>query len=113
MSVNLAELYSSLNQRVMAGETLPFAEKTFVGFYKAFVDGGRWQLYIDGVLNTLRITAMALILGVILGILVAVVRTGPRPAAPRPQEPRPGSAQHRLPSVHHHHPGHPHDGPSC
>ena len=75
MSVNLAELYSSLNQRVMAGETLPFAEKTFVGFYKAFVDGGRWQLYIDGVLNPLRITAMALILGVILGILVAVVRT--------------------------------------
>ena len=73
--MNLAELYSSLNQRVMAGETLPFAEKTFVGFYKAFVDGGRWHLYIDGVLNTLRITAMALILGVILGILVAVIRT--------------------------------------
>ena len=73
--MNLAELYSSLNQRVMGGETLPFAEKTFVGFYKAFVDGGRWQLYVDGVLNTLRITAMALILGVILGILVAVVRT--------------------------------------
>ena len=75
MSVNLAELYSSLNQRITGGETLPFAEKTFVGFYKAFVDGGRWHLYIDGVLNTLRITAMALILGVILGILVAVVRT--------------------------------------
>ena len=73
--MNLAELYSSLNQRIMGGETLPFAEKTFVGFYKAFVDGGRWQLYLDGVLNTLRITAMALILGVILGILVAVVRT--------------------------------------
>ena len=73
--MNLAELYSSLNQRIMGGETLPFAEKTFVGFYKAFVDGGRWHLYIDGVLNTLRITAMALILGVILGILVAVVRT--------------------------------------
>ena len=29
MSVNLAELYSSLNQRIMGGETLPFAEKTF------------------------------------------------------------------------------------
>ena len=73
--MNLAELYSSLNQRITGGETLPFAEKTFVGFYKAFVDGGRWHLYIDGVLNTLRITAMALILGVILGILVAVIRT--------------------------------------
>ena len=73
--MNLAELYSSLNQRVTAGETLPFAEKTFVGFYKAFVDGGRWQLYIDGVLNTLCITAMALVLGVVLGILVAVIRT--------------------------------------
>ena len=73
--MNLAELYSSLNQRITVGETLPFAEKTFVGFYKAFVDGGRWHLYIDGVLNTLRITAMALILGVILGILVAVIRT--------------------------------------
>ena len=82
MSVNLAELYSSLNQRIMGGEALPFAEKTFVGFYKAFVDGGRWHLYIDGVLNTLRITAMALILGVILGILVAVIRTAHSSSAP-------------------------------
>ena len=73
--MNLAELYSSLNHRIAGGEPLPFAEKTFVGFYKAFVDGGRWHLYIDGLLNTLRITAMALILGVILGILVAVIRT--------------------------------------
>ncbi len=75
MSVNLAELYASLNQQVQSGEALSSWEKTFVGFYKAFVQGGRWQLYIDGVLNTLRITALALVLGVILGVVVAVIRT--------------------------------------
>ena len=75
MSVNLAELYASLNQQVQSGAALSFWGKTFVGFYKAFVQGGRWQLYIDGVLNTLRITALALILGVVLGVVVAVIRT--------------------------------------
>ena len=75
MSVNWAELYTIISQQLTSGEALSFWEKTFVGFYQAFLEGDRWKLYVDGVFNTLQITALALILGVILGVLVAIVRT--------------------------------------
>lgn len=47
----------------------------FVRFYQAFLENNRWQQYLKGVGTTLYVTAMALCLGVVLGILVAVVRT--------------------------------------
>ncbi|MBQ4089522.1 MAG: ABC transporter substrate-binding protein/permease [Clostridia bacterium] len=40
-----------------------------------FIQDGRWHFLTDGVINTLKITAVALIIGVLLGILVALVRT--------------------------------------
>ena len=43
--------------------------------YKAFIEGGRWKLYLQGLGVTLEMTVAALILGVILGLVVAVVRT--------------------------------------
>lgn len=67
--------YESLVQKLMAGQALSGWENLFYGFYKAFLDQNRWRLYLDGVLVTLEVTAFALILGVILGVLVAVVRT--------------------------------------
>jgi len=45
------------------------------GFYKAFISGGRWKLYLSGVLTTVEVTILALLMGVVLGVLVAVVRT--------------------------------------
>ena len=72
--MNLAELYITLTEQLRAGVDLPVHQDVFVGIYKAFVEGGRWNLYLNGVVNTLKITAMALILGVILGVMVAVVR---------------------------------------
>ena len=71
--MNLAELYATLSA-IPKGE-LALHEEIFVGIYKAFVEGGRWQLYLYGIISTLQVTAMALILGIVLGILVAVVRT--------------------------------------
>ena len=44
-------------------------------FDKAFISGGRWQLYTKGVVTTLEATVMALLMGVVLGVLVAMVRT--------------------------------------
>lgn len=44
-------------------------------FYKAFLEGERWKLYLRGMGTTLELTAAALIIGVFLGVLVAVVRT--------------------------------------
>ena len=60
--------------------TLPVAELTgtqsfFLKFCKAFLVGGRWKLYLQGLGFTLELTVIALIIGIILGVLVAVVRT--------------------------------------
>lgn len=44
-------------------------------FTMAFITGDRWKLYLKGMGTTLELTACALIIGVILGVLVAVVRS--------------------------------------
>lgn len=44
-------------------------------FNKAFIIDDRWQLYLNGVLTTLQVTVLALLMGVALGMLVAVIRT--------------------------------------
>ena len=43
--------------------------------YAAFLEGDRWQLYLQGLVTTLELTVCALIVGVALGVLVAVIRT--------------------------------------
>lgn len=58
-----------------SGEELPFWQEFFVKFYQAFIEGNRWLQYLEGVGTTLAVTAMALAIGVVLGILVAVIRT--------------------------------------
>ena len=44
-------------------------------FNTAFIVGDRWKLYLKGVGATLELTVVALILGIVLGLLVAVIRT--------------------------------------
>ena len=70
-----AQTYQTLAQALKNGDVLTFGQKFFINFYKAFVDGDRWKLYLKGIGITLELTITALIIGVILGILVAVVRT--------------------------------------
>ena len=48
-----------------------FAQK----FTMAFITGDRWKLYLKGMGTTLELTACALIIGVVLGVLVAVIRS--------------------------------------
>ena len=43
----------------------------------AFLEGDRWQLYLQGLLTTIELTVVSLIVGVALGVLVAVIRTAP------------------------------------
>jgi His/Glu/Gln/Arg/opine family amino acid ABC transporter permease subunit len=45
-------------------------------FVMSFITNNRWQLYIKGLGTSLLITIGALALGIVLGVLVAVVRTG-------------------------------------
>ena len=50
-------------------------QEFYVYFYQAFIEGDRWVQYLKGVGTTLWVTALALIIGIVLGVLVAVVRT--------------------------------------
>lgn len=43
--------------------------------HKAFIEGDRWKLYLQGLGTTLELTVIALIFGVLLGLIVAMVRT--------------------------------------
>jgi len=60
---------------MVSGEDLPFWKEFFVKFYQAFIYKDRWAQYLEGVGTTLLVTAMALAIGVILGIVVAIIRT--------------------------------------
>ena len=54
---------------------MSFIENFQLKFYMAFIAENRWTQYIEGVGTTLLATALALVLGLALGVLVALVRT--------------------------------------
>jgi len=43
--------------------------------HMAFLENGRWKLYLQGLGTTLELTVVALLFGVLLGLVVAMVRT--------------------------------------
>ena len=57
------------------GDPLTFWQEFFVKFYQAFIEADRWKQYLEGVGTTLYVTALALLLGIVLGVVVAIVRT--------------------------------------
>ena len=69
------EQYLQWKELLRAGEDLPFWQEFYVKFYQAFIEADRWQQYLEGVGTTLMVTALSLVIGVILGVLVAVIRT--------------------------------------
>ena len=70
-----AVLYGEWKQLMIAGEAVSPGQRFFVLFYQAFLEADRWKQYLNGVGTTLFVTAMALAIGIVLGILVAVIRT--------------------------------------
>ena len=50
-------------------------QEFYVYFYQAFIVGDRWKQYLNGVGTTLLVTAMALGIGILLGVIVAMIRT--------------------------------------
>ena len=71
----MAEQYAIWKALMRSGEELPFWQEVFVKFYQAFIENDRWLQYLKGMGTTLFVTAMALAIGVVLGIIVAVIRT--------------------------------------
>ena len=68
------EQYEAWKALLRTGEATGWQE-FYVKFYQAFIEGDRWKQYFNGVGTTLAVTAMALGIGIILGILVAMIRT--------------------------------------
>ena len=44
-------------------------------FHQSFIEADRWQRYLDGIKISFLVTLGALCIGIILGILVAIIRT--------------------------------------
>ena len=40
-----------------------------------FIEGDRWQWIVDGLVATLKITAVSLVIGIVIGIVVAAIRS--------------------------------------
>ena len=60
---------------MLDGKDIPFWQEFFVKFYQAFIEKDRWTQYLGGIGTTLSVTAMALAIGIVLGVIVAVIRT--------------------------------------
>ena len=73
--MDLAQLYETWKAISISGGDLTWWQDFFVKFYQAFIEADRWQQYLEGTGTTLMATALALLMGVILGVLVAMVRT--------------------------------------
>ena len=71
----MAELYTQWKALLISGQKLSFWQDFYVKFYQAFLEADRWKQYLNGVGTTLLVTAMALALGVLLGVIVAMIRT--------------------------------------
>ena len=49
-------------------------EELFYRFYKSLIFDARYEMYIEGLKNTLLLTFFALMLGIVLGVIVALIR---------------------------------------
>ena len=103
------ELYE-LWKPLMRDGTASFWQEFYVKFYQAFIEGSRWKQYLNGVGTTLLVTAMALTLGILLGIVVAVIRTAHDQQRTGHKNPILGAVQRHLQGIRHRHPRHAHDG---
>lgn len=75
-TINFSESYTTSKQVIIvrdgsARATLSFSEK----LYNNFIKDNRYQYILKGLGNTLIITLLAVSLGIVLGFLIAVVRT--------------------------------------
>ncbi|MEG0875431.1 MAG: amino acid ABC transporter permease [Clostridiales bacterium] len=51
-----------------------FFDKIYDALYATFIDAGRWQMFVEGLGNTLKIAAVATLIGVCIGVTIAMIR---------------------------------------
>lgn len=69
------ELYTQWKGLMQGGVDIPFWQEFYVKFYQTFIEADRWQQFLKGVGSTLIVTALALVIGVFLGVIVAIIRS--------------------------------------
>ena len=72
--MDLSSTYQALGELMKSGEQLTFFQTFFFKFYQAFLESSRWTQYLKGVGTTLLVTAMALVIGICLGVVVPLIR---------------------------------------
>ena len=76
-NINFTDTYATSKQVIIVktgasdGETSTIGEK----FYQNFIQDGRYQYLLKGFENTIAITIFAVMIGIVLGFLIAIVRT--------------------------------------
>lgn len=65
----------ALGNQAITSTPLTSWERFNFEVYQSFVEADRWELYLEGLGNTLKVTFFSLILGVIIGVFVAVIRS--------------------------------------
>ena len=60
---------------MQSGVDVPFWQEFYVKFYQTFIEANRWQQFLKGTGSTLMVTALALLIGVLLGVIVAIIRS--------------------------------------
>ena len=96
---NMEALYNTWKAIGTSGGDLSFFQDFFVKFYQAFIEADRWLQYLNGVKTTLLVTALALILGVALGVTVAILRTAHDQQRPGRRNKRQAGGQRTQPQL--------------
>ena len=67
--------FTQLYETFGALENPSFWQDVYMKFYKAWFEADRWQQYFKGLATTIQVTVIALLIGVVLGVVVAMIRT--------------------------------------
>ena len=71
----MAAQYELLKELLNSGTKLNFGQEFFFKFYQAFIEADRWKQYLEGMGTTLYVTVIAILIGIVLGVIVASIRT--------------------------------------
>ena len=74
--INFSDSYTTSKQVIIVrdDEAIRESQSFFTKFYNNFIKDNRWEYLAKGLLNTLIITVLAIIIGAVLGFLLALVR---------------------------------------
>ena len=67
--------FTQLYETFSALEDPNFWQDAYMKFYNAWFEADRWKQYLEGMGTTLYVTVIAILIGIVLGVIVASIRT--------------------------------------